>query len=62
MSGISGIAKNLRNFAKKSGKYQENWWIFRIVRKMSGIFYDVLSRDIPISYVFTVQCEKRVEC
>ena len=28
---------------------------------MSGIFYDVLSRDNPY-LIFSVQCEKRVQC
>ena len=38
--GMSVIVTNSRNFVKKSGKCQENWWIFSNVR-ISRISYHV---------------------
>ena len=52
LSEVSGIVRNLRNVAKKSGNCQENCWVFSDIRKMSGIFYDISSRDIPCFKVF----------
>ena len=47
LPGMLEIVRNFRNFARKSGKCQENWLILSNVRKMSEIFYDVLSGGIP---------------
>ena len=47
VSGVLWIVRNLRNFAKRSGKCPENWWVFSNVRKLSVIFYEVLSGYTP---------------
>ena len=61
LSGVLEIASNFRNFAKQSGKCQENWWIFSNIRNMSAIFSNVLSGDYHIP-CFSDQCKKRVQC
>ena len=58
LSGISGIFRNMRKFAKKSEKCQENWQTFSNVRKMSGILYAVLSGDIAY-FVFLSNVKKK---
>ena len=52
LSEVSGIVRNLRNVAKKSGNCQENCWVFSDIRKIPGIFYDISSRVIPCFKVF----------
>ena len=61
LSRISGIFRNMRKFAKKSEKCQENWQTFSNVRNMSGILYAMLSGDIAY-FVFLFNVKKRVEC
>ena len=51
LTGMSGIVTNLRNFTKKSGKCQENVWVFSKIRKKSGVFYN--------GEIFFDQCDKK---
>ena len=56
---LSRIVRNLINFAKKAGKYIRKIVDFNIVRKMSGIFYDVVSGNIPY-FVFLFNVKKEL--
>ena len=60
LSGMLGIVRNLRNFAKKSGKCQENCWVFSNVRKVLGIFMICHVEIFHVLFFFCSMQEKEL--